>query len=959
METMEALSFEITEKKLIPSQEGTLTRAVSRVHGTELIHLSCSEEPENSFALCFKTPCENDQGIPHIIEHMVLQGSGNYPVKDLYIELDKRCMATYAYGTTGSNRTVYMCSCLNAKQYGKLVSVFLDGLFNPLLKEEVFLQEGWRLEFEEPDNPESRLIRSGSVYNEMKGVVLDQYRYVSEFCRNVLYPDSSFGKKDGGDFRFIPKVSYREVTDYHRKHYTPSNCCFVAITPIPFNEIALQLDNELFGLVPTDQPVRFSPQMPFSQPGNISVPMPGKAEDRCIALSAWVVPGGKDAVSNLSWLLLKEILCDYDHSPLKKALTRPGYGTSLFTSFNKGFKQNDLSIGLYGVAEVQADDVRELLRKELQNLADNGLDSRLVESVISLNELRSREKGAYWSERMLWKLSAAWTLGEELGMVADSTSMFDSLRSRLTHNPDLFSEMIREHLLKNSHRIDGTFYPDNESFIELSKKERRELDQLGESLSEEEKKHLIAKYGRLQQYLDKPVNSNDLAKLPIPDLSDLKDFDPGSFSFHKEETESGLILSTGVNTSGICYTDLCFNVTGLSGEMLAHLSLYADILKKTTSEHYPNEDSCEGGDRFPLGISVSANAIQSVSSPDKFNTVLKISGRCLPEKLSLMLSTMENIAFKPFSQSSERILATVRELWNNRRGDIDYWGTDYSLLMARSGLSTAGYVSNLLKGIPSLRLLTLTDETMMVKTSETLSYIGDYTFCHAPRILAWSGPDEKLHEARKWFGTLPGRSEKQPETHVEHFCFPGSFGIETGNAMSSAGMTLKPIPRYHSLAASGAIAMEMIDEFIISEIMLKGGVYASGGYMENGEILFYSYRDPSPARSLTVFRKAIENCNAITKSKKDRLKDYILSAVKKANPIQRPATANQSAIRKHFTGEDPAFTSKWNQALLKVTFDSVAEFCSILRDSSSESGICVIGNAETLNSMNLDKRIKI
>ena len=959
METMKALSFEITEKKLIPSLEGTLTRSVSSVYGTELIHLSCSEEPENSFALCFKTPCENDQGIPHILEHMVLQGSSKYPVKDIYIELGKRCMATYAYGTTGSNRTVYMCSCLDWKQYCKLVSVFLDGLFNPLLRKEVFLQEGWRLEFEEPDNSESRLIRSGSVYNEMKGVALDQYEYVRGVCRNALFPDSSSGKKDAGDFRFIPNVSYRAVTDYHQKHYTPSNCCFIAITPIPFNEIALQLDRELSGLAPAHLPVIISPQIPFSQTQKISVAMPGKAEDRCIALCAWVVPVGKDAVCSLSWSLLKEILCDHDHSPLKKILTGSGYGTSLFSSFQHDFKQIDLSIGLYGVAEARSDDVRNLLLQELQNLADKGLDSGLVESVIRLNELRSREKGDYWSERMLWKLSAAWIFDEEVGLVADSTSMFDSLKSRLAGNPNLFSEMIRDHLLMNAHRIDSTFFPNEEYFAELNQKDRRELDQLGESLIEEEKNHLTTGYRRFQQYQDEPVDISDLKKLPIPDLSDLKGFDPGSFLFHEEKSDSGLILSTSVNTAGICYIDLCFDVAGLSMEMLVHLSLFTDILTTVSSEHSSTEKLQEERGSFSLGISVSTDTIQSVSSPDKFNTLLKISGRCLPEKLSLMLSTMENIAFKPFSRSPEQIVSTVGELWNDRRGNIDYWGTEHSLLMARSGLSTAGYVSSLLKGIPSLRLLTLTDETTMVTTTEILSSIGEYTSCNAPRILAWSGPAEKFDEAVDWFETLPYRSEKQPETNIEHFSFPGSFGIETCNTMSSAGMALKSIPVKHSLAASGTIAMEMIDEFIISEIMLKGGVYSGGAYMENGEILFYSYRDPFPAKSLDVFRNAIENCGDITASKKERLKDYILSAVKKANRVQRPATANNAAIRKHFTGEDSAFTSKWNKALLDVTCDSVTEFCSILQSSSTEPGICVIGNAETLNSMNLDKTIKI
>lgn len=953
------MPFEIRGKKIIPSLNGTLIQATSRRHGTDLIHLSCSGEAENSFAFCFRTPCEDNRGTPHILEHMLLQGSDKYPVKDLYIELEKRCLATYAYGNTGSNRTVYLCSCIDEKQYSKLVPVFFDALFNPILKEEVFRQEGWRLEFKEPNNPESPLIRTGAVYNEMKGVALDQYRHVCGVYRKYLYPDTSLGKRHDGDFRSIPELSYGELIDYHRKYYNPGNCCYIAITGTRFEDIAQQLDNELAGLAVNQPPNGLSSQKPFLVHKNSSCQMPGKPEDGSIAIISWVIPVGTDPVNNVSWSLLMEILCNHEHSPLKKALVDSGYGTSVFTSFNRGFRQSDLSMGLYGVDQARADDVLEILRKSLRSIAEKGLDSELVEKVISLNELKRREKGQYWSESMLWKLSAAWAFDEDIGVVADSTSMFITLRDRLACNPDLFGEMIREHLLKNNHRIDCSFYPDQEHFNKMLDDDRTGLDQLGKSISEEEKRDLISDYRKLQHYLNEPLDFTDLTKLPIPDLIDLEGVTPCSVPYRTEDTSSGQVLLTSLNTSGICYVDLCLDVTGLSRELLEYAALYTDLLTRVFSEPSSSSKSQAGTSHESYIITATSDVIQSAFHQDDLNVIVRISGKCLPGKLFSMLSGMEDILVKTFSQPHLRILPIMRRLWNERKGDIDYWGEKHSLLMARSSISAAGYISNLLGGIPSLRLLSGTGKAMIEDTVEKLSSIGEYVQSHAKRTLVWSGPEKESHHATRWFESLPDCCGEQIGTHLKCCSFPGSFGIDTGNATSSAGMALKTVPRNHPLAAAGSIVMEMMDECIIKNVMLKGGAYAAGGYLINGEILLYSYRDPSPTRSLSVFRNTIETCGEVARSKQDRLSDYILSAVKKEQKVHRAATANQCVIQEHFSGDDNNSKFKLNKELLKTSFDSVQEYCSLLSGDLAEPGVCIIGREEVLNSINLDEIVRM
>ncbi len=49
-----------------------------------------SNEDENKvFCIGFRTPPDDDTGLPHILEHSVLCGSEKFPLKDPFVELAK------------------------------------------------------------------------------------------------------------------------------------------------------------------------------------------------------------------------------------------------------------------------------------------------------------------------------------------------------------------------------------------------------------------------------------------------------------------------------------------------------------------------------------------------------------------------------------------------------------------------------------------------------------------------------------------------------------------------------------------------------------------------------------------------------------------------------------------------------------------------------------------------------
>ncbi|RYG40920.1 hypothetical protein EON68_03660, partial [archaeon] len=206
-----------------------------------MLSLICSET-EKVFGIAFKTPVENDTGVPHILEHSVLCGSRKYPVKEPFKELMKSSLHTYLNAMTYPDRTVYPVASPNTKDFYHLVDVYLDAVFYPRLTPWVLRQEGWHLEVEDAAtaaHPVSaaaapsaaaetgagaQLSIKGVVYNEMKGVYSSRSSARAYATHRVLFPDvPTYRQSSGGDPLRIPDLTFEQFKAFHEQHYHPSN----------------------------------------------------------------------------------------------------------------------------------------------------------------------------------------------------------------------------------------------------------------------------------------------------------------------------------------------------------------------------------------------------------------------------------------------------------------------------------------------------------------------------------------------------------------------------------------------------------------------------------------------------------------------------------------------------------------------------------------------------------------
>ena len=95
----------IREEKLTDLEsKGTLLRHKKSGARIALVE---NDDENKVFYIAFRTPVDDSTGVPHIIEHTVLCGSDDFPVKDPFVELAKGSLNTFLNAMTYPDKTIY------------------------------------------------------------------------------------------------------------------------------------------------------------------------------------------------------------------------------------------------------------------------------------------------------------------------------------------------------------------------------------------------------------------------------------------------------------------------------------------------------------------------------------------------------------------------------------------------------------------------------------------------------------------------------------------------------------------------------------------------------------------------------------------------------------------------------------------------------------------------------------
>ncbi|MDR2518727.1 MAG: insulinase family protein, partial [Spirochaetaceae bacterium] len=455
--------FEILETPLL-EELGACGVWARHPSGLEVFHILNNDE-ENLFAFAFATAPEDSSGAAHILEHIVLCGSENYPLKDTFLILEQGSLQTFLNAWTFPDKTVYPASSANEQDYFNLMAVYGDAVFRPLLTEWAFLQEGWRLAFSPAEKgagkgPAEKAGFTGVVYNEMQGAFSSLDRYAQHWSAASVLPDTPYAFESGGDPSCIPDLTWEKLRDFHRRRYSPGNCRVFLAGNIPTEK---QLAFIAGTLLPGLEAGRAAPPVKraerWQEPRTMIIPGPAGKDRKSTVMLSWLCGDTADSLETLALAALETALLGHDGSPLTRALidSRLGEDLAPATGLEGDLRETVFTAGLRGV-EPEAERekaVEALIMGELGRTAEEGIPPQEIEAALLSLEFSHREfkrANGPWSLVWLQRSLRGWMHGAKPWEKLLFMPAFAALKARLAADSRYFEGLIKKYFLSSQHR---------------------------------------------------------------------------------------------------------------------------------------------------------------------------------------------------------------------------------------------------------------------------------------------------------------------------------------------------------------------------------------------------------------------------------------------------------------------------------------------------------------------------
>lgn len=867
------LDFIVIKAVEITELQCLLTEIVHAPTGAQIMHIG-NDDPENLFCLSFQTLPYSSNGVAHILEHTVLCGSEKFPVKDPFFAMTRRSLNTYMNALTGQDFTCYPAATQVPKDFYNLLSVYLDAVFKPNLKQLSFMQEGHRLEFSHPNDPHSLLEYKGIVFNEMKGALSSPTSRLGELLNKTLFPDITYGYNSGGDPQIIPSLTYEQLLEFHQQYYHPSRCLFFFYGNMP---LVKHLDFIAENTLNKAKKVSSLPSIPlqprFSQPRHVHGFYPiaphEQTEDKTMVGLGWLTCHILEQHELLAINILDIILMDTDASPLKMALLKSGLCKTAGAYIDVDINEAPFVIVLKGCNAENAGKIESLMRVTLSRIVDEGISLELVENAMhQLEFFRSEITGDHapfgLSLFMRSALLKQHDAKPEEGLMIHS--LFERLRQYILEDPKYLTKLIQKHLLNNTHFVRVVLEPNKDIEAQELAQERAVLDKIRESMSDASVQHLIEQAKELTafQKSQEEVNLDILPKLTLSDVPVyIRDY-----PITKETIGDFQIFHHNCFTNEIIYADLVFNLPDLKEDELPYARLFTVLLPQMgcgDRSYIENLDFIQantGGINSYLSLNLQAQDC------NKIYPSISLKGKALHRKMPKLFQLLNEMSTTANFKDLSRLRELLQKHYTGLESSLNQNSLRYAINLSASGLSVPSHIANIWYGLEYFWKIKELAQNFDKHKDDLVKKLLEMK----DKLLAVGKPDLVLSSNAKMYDELKGHhfydlldmklKPRNPWQSPLKLPDISSQGRIISAPVAFIGKVFNTVPYVHPHAPALNIAAFLFDNLTLhTAIREQGGAYGGGAVSNamSGHFYFYSYRDPNIFNSLESFEKSIKN----------------------------------------------------------------------------------------------------
>ena len=877
------------------------------------IAILSNNDDNKVFYIGFRTPPEDETGVPHIIEHTTLCGSKKFPVKDPFIELAKGSLNTFLNAMTYPDKTVYPVASCNDQDFKNLMDVYLDAVFNPNITkyEEIFKQEGWHYELTGKDD---ELKINGVVYNEMKGAYSSPDEVLSSQIYRSLFPDNTYSKDSGGNPEYIPKLTYEAYLDFYHKYYHPSNSYIYLYGDMDVVERLEWLDKEYLSLYDYKKVnSEINKQPAFDEIKNVeaqySITMDDSQENKTYLSYNRVVGDTLDEMLYQAFDVLDYALVSSPGAPVKQALIDAGIGDDVYGSYDAGILQPVFSFVAKNANASQADEFENIIENTLKEVVKTGINKEALLAGINSSEFKFREADfGQFPKGLLFGLNCldSWLFDDMKPFIhLECLGTFAKLRKAV--DTDYFEKLIQEYLLDNTHGSSVTVKPKRGLGNEREEALAKELSNYKASLSDEEIKKLIEDTEHLKKYQEEPSSDEDLRKLPMLTRADMKK-NAMAFSNIEDELLDVKVVRHDIESNGIDYISFLFDAGDFAQSELGYLGFFTNALGLVSTEKYSYTDLANATNIYTGGISTGTASHPDIKDRNNFVFKFEVKLKVLEKNLDKALELMEQMLLTSDFTDTKRLGELVAQIKARLQANLSSSGHLVAAMRSMSSFSRYALYQDELKGVAFYRSICRIEKELSESpksVSDKLAAIARKLFARNRMLISFTGNNEAYGNAKPSLEKVIAGFNKMSAVGNQaevHFNTAKEAFIDASQIQYVAKTGDFICEGYEYTGALRLLRIILSYDYLWINVRVKGGAYGCmNTFLRSGESYFVSYRDPNLSDTLDVYDRIPEYIKNFSPDERDMTK-YIIGTFSALDTPMNPEAKGSRSLSAYLEG---------------------------------------------------------
>lgn len=919
------------------------------------IAILSNNDDNKVFYIGFRTPPEDETGVPHIIEHTTLCGSKKFPVKDPFIELAKGSLNTFLNAMTYPDKTVYPVASCNDQDFKNLMDVYLDAVFNPNITkyEEIFKQEGWHYELTGRDD---ELKINGVVYNEMKGAYSSPDEVLSSQIYRSLFPDNTYSKDSGGNPEYIPKLTYEAYLDFYHKYYHPSNSYIYLYGDMDVVERLEWLDKEYLSLYDYKKVnSEINKQPAFDEIKNVeaqySITMDDSQENKTYLSYNRVVGDTLDEMLYQAFDVLDYALVSSPGAPVKQALIDAGIGDDVYGSYDAGILQPVFSFVAKNANASQADEFESIIENTLKEVVKTGINKEALLAGINSSEFKFREADfGQFPKGLLFGLNCldSWLFDDMKPFIhLECLGTFAKLRNAV--DTDYFEKLIQEYLLDNTHGSSVTVKPKRGLGNEREEALAKELSDYKASLSDEEIKKLIEDTEHLKKYQEEPSSDEDLRKLPMLTRADMKK-NAMPFSNIEDELLDVKVVRHDIESNGIDYISFLFDAGDFAQSELGYLGFFTNALGLVSTEKYSYTDLANATNIYTGGISTGTASHPDIKDRNNFVFKFEVKLKVLEKNLDKALELMEQMLLSSDFTDTKRLGELVAQIKARLQANLSSSGHLVAAMRSMSSFSRYALYQDELKGIAFYRSICRIEKELSESpksVSDKLAAIAKKLFARNRMLISFTGNNEAYCNAKPSLEKVIAGFDKMSAVGDQaevHFNTAKEAFIDASQIQYVAKTGDFICEGYEYTGALRLLRIILSYDYLWINVRVKGGAYGCmNTFLRSGESYFVSYRDPNLSDTLDVYDRIPEYIKSFSPDERDMTK-YIIGTFSALDTPMNPEAKGSRSLSAYLEGITYEQIQKERNEILNAQPEDIRRLADLVEAVLKKNSICVIGN---------------